>query len=259
MIFDNFSLRHTAIYIGGIISLVVLNIYQLHEFQSSVAESERMSKSRNYIAAYHFMDHYECESRQARVDDIDEYFKMLYPRYSVEQFDYKKAHPIEQSEYDKLSVIFYADQEYQKKLHAEYSVMQSEAPCTALNYYLLGEGLFYLVLIPLFLILFPFFPGSFANQRIYNRTFYLSSVIVVFMILNGFFWYDYNLESGSPSGFTRVGPYEIFFSVTPVLYLCFLLCGWGRHRENWFKLLLFTICLLTIIPLVVLYGAARMF
>jgi hypothetical protein len=166
------------------------------------------------------MEYYECESRQARVAD---------------------------------------NNEYEKNLHAEYSVKQSEAPCTALNYYLLGEGLFYLALIPLFLILLPFFLGSFANQRIYNRAFNLSLGIVVFMLLNVFFWYDYNLESGHQSGFTRVGSYEIFFCVMPVLYLCFLLCGWGRHRENWFKLLLLTICLLAVIPLFVLYGLARIF
>lgn len=221
MIFNNFSLRHKMIYFGGIVCLVVLNIYQLHQFQSSIAESERMSKSRsNDIVVYHFMQDYECESREAREADIDEYYK---------------------------------------DLHTEYSVKQSEAPCTALNYYLMGEGIFYLALIPLFLILFPFFPGSFANQRVYNRAFYLSLALVVFMLLNVFFWYDYNLESGSQSGFTRVGSYEIFFCVTPVLYLCFLLCGWGRHRENWPKLLLLTTCLLVVIPLFVLYGLARIF
>lgn len=260
MIFNNFTLRHTAIYIGGIISLVVLNIYQLHQFQSSIiAETEQLRESRNYIVVYHFMKSYECESREVIEADNDEYFYVLYPHYSVARSGYKNLHPSEQSAYNELYERYLAGQDYYKELHAEYSVKQSEVPCTALNYYLIGEGLFYLALIPLFLILFPFFPGSFANQRIYNRAFYLSLAIVVFMLLNLFFWYDYNLESGSQSGFTRVGSYEIFFFVTPVLYLCFLLCSWGRHRENWFKLLLLTTCLLAVIPLYVLYGLARIF
>lgn len=200
MIFNNLRLRHAIIYLFGIIALVAVNIHQLQQFQSEVVRKESTAKNTNNRGS----------------ETVYYIFISEYGSCDLERLDSSAA----------------------VEVHKKYAIKQSERPCTVQNYYVLGKGLLFLLLIPAFLLLFPLFSGSNVNQRIYNRAFYISLSTILLAVLNVFYEIFFNPP---PRDYVpRFNPFDLLTWGGLIVYLCFFLNGWGKHRENLLKFLLVT-------------------